>query len=237
MSAEEYISAALHRLIKRKEPELSSDGFFLFAALHMLMLALTFGARFAPGWPLAFLRVLLLSLATDNTVVALGAVSLEAPWYELLTRLRYALHALVLPGLSLYGLALPGPQKPAIWRAVVWPLALGCLLYGAWHEIVELVLQPAGAGQVPRLVSTQPGPPWATVVGNLVFLVLSGACWYRRGWPWAFVGGLVILLVNGALAGSALALPAGALAELQFLLLLLWTESRRPFFTQHALSR
>ncbi|MFV8819196.1 hypothetical protein [Haliea sp. E17] len=201
--------------------------FLLFSALHLALFLGTFSRYFSAAVPLNFLRLLLLSLAVDNAVVGIGDGNLDAQWYAWCTRLRYALHALVLPGLVPWGLSLlPRPlPRWLLWGSAMF--VLGAIGYGAWHEIMALELGASVPGQPPRLVSTAPGPPLATVLGNLLFLCLAAVIWYRSRWPWAFAGGLLILLVNGAMAGQPQALVAGALAELVFIVSLLASESGR----------
>ncbi len=209
-----------------------SPFFFLaVTALHGSLFMFSLRWQVVDRLALWYLRVLLLALATDNLVVALGAYLLEEPGYAIATRLRYALHALVLPGLCWYALRLlqrarPGAVKRMFIAPVLLLVALACLVYGAYHEIFLLQLQPAQTETFPRLVSVASGLPWATILCNLVLLIAGVFYWRAMAWPWAFLGALVILLVNGAMVGSPYALVAGVLAEVVFVSALLWTEYR-----------
>ena len=202
--------------------------FWSAAALHLMFLALLWRIPQRDRVLTAYLSVLLLSLAFDTTVVGLGPALLGSELYAALSHSRFALHALVLPGLCLYGLRLVQIGASGLarrWRpaSLAWTVMLVTLAWGAYAEIFTLQLVPSEAPEFPRLVDAHAGVPIPTIIVNVFLLHLAAIYWRATRWPWAFLGGLSILLINGSLAGSPHALVGGVLAELLFVFCLLIT--------------
>ena len=175
------------------------------------------------------LRLLLLSMAYDNLVLALGGVGGVSSWYAGATWLRFALHALVLPLLIPFALsAMRVCGAPLARRrsfAVFCWLCVGAAwCYGLGHDLLGLELAPKEVLGHARLASVSAQPPLATIAVNLLFLGLAASVWRRAGWSAAFLGGLFILVVNGAVGARPWGLLAGNGAELAFVFSLLLPE-------------
>ena len=93
-----------------------------------------------------------------------------------------------------------------------------------WHDVFTLELgQKETMGHL-RLSSLSSIPPVATILSNIIMLPMAFAVWRRAGWPWFFLGGLFIFLVNGATGALPWGLFAGNGAEVVFVFSLLATE-------------
>ena len=181
----------------------------------------------ARGFPLIYLRLLLLALALDNAILALAPALWESHSYVLMSTLRFWMHALLLPLLLVFAATLLAPSVARVKAQqlvfAAWLLAAAAITYGYVFDLANLELVVADV--YPRLVATDSQPPFATIFVNMLILPVGVWLWRRRGWPWLFAGALTIFLVNGASAGSEWGFIAGNCVELLFassLLATLW---------------
>lgn len=181
----------------------------------------------ARGFPLIYLRLLLLALALDNLILALAPSMWETQVYALMSGLRFWMHALLLPVLLVFVAMLLAPgmasAKAHQLCFVAWILAAAAIIYGYVFDLANLQLVVADV--YPRLVAADSRPPFATIFVNLLILPVGVWFWRRRSWPWLLVGALTIFLVNGATAGWEWGFVAGNAVELLFaasLLATLW---------------
>lgn len=201
--------------------------FLLFALCHLGLFVRTLAfttTLTATRFSLIFLRCLLLTLAFDNLVIALGPILLNTDIYLLLSTLRFWGHALLLPFLLVFVAQLmrqfPGCAHPRL-DGLAWGLAIVGVVYGYFFDLGSLELVPADF--YPRLIAADGQPPFATIVVNL-FVVLAGIwMWRKAGWPWLFIGALQIFIVNGMSAGHVQGFVAGNAAEVVFVASLLAT--------------
>ncbi|MGI9225908.1 MAG: hypothetical protein ACR2QX_15595 [Woeseiaceae bacterium] len=194
--------------------------FALAATAHVAFLLLTM--RIRAGGAEWIVRLLLLGLIADNVILALSALAFEQSWYHGASWLRYIAHVLLLPPLAYAALLLAqragiewATQSPARWACIAFVVV--AILFGLGTEIADLQLVQASLFGHDRYVSADAMPPIATILTNVVILVLSAAVWRKVGWPWLFLPALTILLVNGAAAGQDWGIIAGNLAEIVFL--------------------
>ena len=176
-----------------------------------------------------FLRLLLIGMAYDNAVLLLGDVGVGADWYRWLNVPRYVLHAGLLPFLTIFALSTlqVGGVRLALRRGVIalcWALTGIALVYGLWHEVFLLRLEPSEVLGHTRLVSARRSPPFATIATNLLILPMAFALWRRAGVRHFFLGSLFIFLLNGGAAGQPWGFVAGNGAEVVFIACLLKTE-------------
>lgn len=206
-----------------------------YAAVHIAFFIWTFrwgGNGSARIW---FLRVMLLAMAYDNSVMVLGAWYIESSWYLPVNYPRYLLHAGVLPFLTLFAFSVmedvgvPIAERPA-FKVFCRLFTLFALGYGLWHEVYLLELMPTVTVGVQKLTSTSDLPPIATIMTNLLVLPMAATVWKVARWKWLFLGGLFILLVNSATSAQEWGFLAGNFAELVFVFSLLMTEKH---FRQH----
>lgn len=199
-----------------------------FALVHLGLLVWSASDCFSgPGWRLSYLRALLVGLMLDNAVLALGSVLNGTPYFDPATRLRFFLHASILPFLTLYTLSIMRQVKVK-WSRSHW---LGCfcigltffsLWFGLKHEVMELgalkVIEPMGAL---RMTAVSGGAPLGTILTNFFMIVFSVSI-YHRGGPLAFlVGSAGIFAINGTLTGNSYGFIIGNLAEVFFVICLL----------------
>ncbi len=155
-----------------------------------------------------FIWLVAMGLVYDNGVIALGNLLGEGEWLRVLTVGRFCIHFTVTPLLiwasleqarrSGFGWA----GKPAARWSVI---ALIATLIGAGfitevHNIPLELMTVDGVLRymLPAAIFTAIVP----VVGALIALAIGGLLWRAKGWPWMFLGTLVIFLSEGALRGS-----------------------------------
>ncbi len=205
--------------------------YLVFAALALVHFSLlVWSARshsFASRWRLLYLRVLLAGLLLDNTVLTLGHVLNGTPLFDPATRLRFFMHATILPFLTLYTLSIM-KQVEVKWARLHWfrffciGLTLCSLCYGLMHEVIELgalkVIQPKGAF---RMTAVSGNIPLGTILTNF-FMIIFSILIFLRGGPSAFLmGSAGIFLINGTLTGNSYGFIFGSAAEVFFVVCLL----------------
>ena len=203
----------------------------IFAAVDLALLAWTFRDRDFAAPRLWLLRLLLLGMFYDNLVQGVGNWFIEEGWYAPANLPRFILHASVLPFLTLFGLSVMRCAGVAVARnrgfiAFCW-LFTGCALgWGLYHEVVLLELGPKSALGVAKLGSLSSVPPVATILTNILVLPMAAAVWRVAGWPWFFLGGLFIFVLNGATGAQPWGFLVGNFAEVVFVVSLLQTHWR-----------
>jgi hypothetical protein len=198
-----------------------------YALVHLVLLLFTFKSRdnSAGIW---FLRILLFGMCYDNLFQALGPYAIGFDWYLPLNYPRYILHAEVLPFLTLFSLSIMRSaeikvaEKP--WLQIFCVLfTAASLVYGLWHEVWLLDLVVTENLGHTKLSSDSELPPIATILTNLLVLLMAAAVWRVAHWRWFFLGALFIFLVNGATASMAGGFVAGNMAVIVFIIALLKT--------------
>ena len=152
---------------------------------------------------------MLIGMCYDNTVPGLGNWFITAPWYEAASHIRFLFHALVLPFLTLYGLSVlrAAGVRSAFDTPVTgfcWLFTLGALAWGLYFDLFLLELGPREAPGVLKLGDLSGAPPYATILTNVLALLIAARVWRASGWPWFFLGSAFIFLVNGARRRPAL---------------------------------
>lgn len=207
-----------------------------FALLHGALLLWSFRRGNGNSPRLWLLRFMLLGMCYDNLVQGTGNWFIGADWYQAANYPRYALHATVLPLLTLFGLAsmqLAGVQLASkswsVWFCHLFTaVALG---WGLYHEVYLLALEPKTVLGVQKLVAVSGLPPVGTIATNLLLLPMAAAVWRGCGWRWFLLGALFIFLLNGATGAKPWGFLAGNFGELVFIISLLATER---YFTERA---
>ena len=188
-------------------------------AIHAVLLAMTF--QRPAGLPEWLIRLLLMGLIADNLILAMSGLTFGASWYSAATVARYTAHAIVLPPLLLAAVVLAcraGVRRAASSAAipVAAVLALIGIAVGLLQEVAGIQLTPATVFGHTRLVSVGSIPPIATIVTNVLILIIAGAIWRASGWRWLFAAALLIFLVNAAFATRDWSILSGNLAEIVF---------------------
>ncbi|MCH9695372.1 MAG: hypothetical protein K0U72_12750 [Gammaproteobacteria bacterium] len=193
--------------------------FAAIALIHAMLLLWTLRTRADTAeW---LVRTLLLALMYDNIVLAFGTREFDQAWYYSASWLRYGMHVLVLPPLVIAALQLAN-RSGVLWanrRLVI----MASLLFVAAGLAIGIVTELLGLelvretlfGHV-RFVSADSMPPIATILTNIVVLIIAACIWRIAAWPWLFLGALTIFLVNGVSAGMPWSIVSGNLAEVLF---------------------
>lgn len=179
-------------------------------------------------WRRLFLCALLCGMAYDNLIVASGQWFIEQPWFYNASMARFYSHVLILPFLSLftfsiirdYGLAL---GQSRLFLPLCTAVTLGALAFGISQELVGLQLVENSQFGVRRMSNAHGSAPVATILTNLFTIVLAAYLWRKSGWKVLFWGSIFIFIVNGASAGQKWGFIAGNLAEVVFVLSLIFT--------------
>lgn len=184
--------------------------FLGFAAAYaaLLVWGITLAAR-RRWWTPANLPLLVVAaLVYDNLVLGTGRWIGEGPLLESLNYARFYVHAAVTPVLVAW--ALHTLRRAGFgWAQARWyqvasigaALALTVLEY--FVEVRGLHLIPREEYGVLSYTGSEPadGPPIMVLIVAAVLLVAGAMVWKRQGWPWLFVGALVMTI------GSAVQLP------------------------------
>ncbi|MGI9235781.1 MAG: hypothetical protein ACR2QZ_00195 [Woeseiaceae bacterium] len=189
-------------------------------AIHVLMLLITLRLRAgAAEW---IVRIMVLGLIWDNTILAISPIAFEESWYRGASWLRYFVHVVFLPPLAFAALVVArragvewAATNTATWSSLLFVVI--AVSFGLVTEVVDLALVRETLFGHDRYVSADASPPLATIAVNLVVLFLSAVIWRRAAWPWLLAAAVFILLVNGLSVGNDWSILAGNLAEIVFL--------------------
>jgi hypothetical protein len=96
--------------------------------------------------------------------------------------------------------------------------------YGVWQDVINQQLVLVEKLGVAKYTSALNSPPYPTLLANFLVIIMSIAIWRSSGWPWLFLGGLFIFVVNGSSAGQEWSFLSGNMAEIVFITALLATE-------------
>ncbi len=206
------------------------------AVLYWLIQTLRASSRPGIRCAAAIAALTTAGLVYDNGLISLGSLIGLGDTLQMLSYPRYVLHALVTPMMIFAMVQIAGAaeirfaQLPAVrWGAAALSIVL--IPVGIFEDLVGLELQPACFQGVVRYASSvaepalcspdQPvvaatgGPPIPSVTAVIVVLILGMALWRQRGWPWAFLAGL-IMLIGAAFPMSRFGLLPGNGAEVVF---------------------
>ncbi len=206
-----------------------SSALSVYLLLHLGLLAWSFTFAGPASPRLWFLRIMLMGMAYDNLILVLGPMGVGMDWYQLANYPRYVLHAGVLPFLTLFTLSAMQVCEVPVSRnrmfiGFCWAFTSVAWLYGMWHEVAQLGLEPTSFMDHSRLVSVSKIPPIATIATNILILPLAFLIWRQAGWYVFFAGSLFIFLLNGATGAQPWGFVAGNGAEVIFICCLLITE-------------
>jgi hypothetical protein len=205
------------------------------ALIALVQLALgAFGiqrARNNPSLAILLVVAVILGLAYDNAVLALGAALDAGSALEALNTPRYWVHGLLTPLTMWAAFATLAPAgHPAgssrVGKAMVATLTVGMVALGVWIDVFGLDLEPITEQGTTRYVNEfEPlaGPPLASVVTIVVVLIVGILLWRRVGWPWLAAGATVMFLA-AAVPGPILVLQS--VGEVAFAAGLVFTVTR-----------
>ncbi|MDY6808508.1 MAG: hypothetical protein SW127_05765 [Actinomycetota bacterium] len=201
----------------------------IMAAIGVAMLVvLALALRLTPrvGAVAILFAVICLGLAYDSFVVAAGRLIGYGDTLSAINMPRFWIHAIVVPLLIIVAGNLVGRLgvDQARSRNVTlggWALVAMLIAIGVVEDVVRLDLQPEDAGDALRYVNAgADGPPLPAIITVLALLVLGTMAFRYAGFPWLFLGALVMLIA--APIGSVVLL-VGNLGELVLMLSVLVT--------------
>ena len=166
-------------------------------------------------WSLVLVVAIVVGLAYDNTVLALGGMLDAGSLLEALNAPRYWVHGLLTPAaiwVAFAALAMAGHPAGTNrwWHAVVVTVTLAMVAVGAWIDVVGLDLKPMTEQGITRYVNEfEPlrGPPVTAVVTIIAVLVAGIVLWRTRSWPWLAIGA-TIMFITAAVPGPILLLQS-----------------------------
>ena len=195
-------------------------------AAMLVVAAFAFRLTSRVGAVAILLGAISLGLAYDNIAVAVGRLVGYGDTLSAINLPRFWIHAIAVPLLIVVAGNLVGRLgvEQARTRNVTlggWALVVMLMVIGFVEDVVRLDLEPEDAGDALRYVNAGfDGPPLPAIITVLAILVLGVMAFRYAGFPWLFVGALVMLIA--APIGSML-LWVGNLGELVLMLSMLVT--------------
>lgn len=195
-------------------------------AAMLVVAAFAFRLTSRMGAVAILLGAISLGVAYDNIAVAVGRLVGYGDTLSAINLPRFWIHAIAVPLLIVVAGNLVGRLgvEQARTRNVTlggWALVVMLMVIGFVEDVVRLDLEPEDAGDALRYVNAGfDGPPLPAIITVLAILVLGVMAFRYAGFPWLFVGALVMLIA--APIGSML-LWVGNLGELVLMLSMLVT--------------
>ncbi|MAU81857.1 MAG: hypothetical protein CME34_08295 [Gordonia sp.] len=195
-------------------------------AAMLVVAAFAFRLTSRVGAVAILLGAISLGLAYDNIAVAVGRLVGYGDTLSAINLPRFWIHAIAVPLLIVVAGNLVGRLgvEQARTRNVTlggWALVVMLMVIGFVEDVVRLDLEPEDAGDALRYVNAGfDGPPLPAIITVLAVLVLGVMAFRYAGFPWLFVGALVMLIA--APIGTML-LWVGNLGELVLMLSMLVT--------------
>ncbi|MFI8773573.1 hypothetical protein ACIGKQ_15585 [Gordonia sp. NPDC062954] len=195
-------------------------------AAMLVVAAFAFRLTSRVGAVAMLLGAISLGVAYDNIAVAVGRLVGYGDTLSAINLPRFWIHAIAMPLLIVVAGNLVGRLgvEQARTRNVTlggWALVVMLMVIGFVEDVVRLDLEPEDAGDALRYVNAGfDGPPLPAIITVLAILVLGVMAFRYAGFPWLFVGALVMLIA--APIGSML-LWVGNLGELVLMLSMLVT--------------
>ncbi|MCF3939288.1 hypothetical protein [Gordonia tangerina] len=195
-------------------------------AAMLVVAAFAFRLTSRMGAVAILLGAISLGVAYDNIAVAVGRLVGYGDTLSAINLPRFWIHAIAMPLLIVVAGNLVGRLgvEQARTRNVTlggWALVVMLMVIGFVEDVVRLDLEPEDAGDALRYVNAGfDGPPLPAIITVLAILVLGVMAFRYAGFPWLFVGALVMLIA--APIGSML-LWVGNLGELVLMLSMLVT--------------
>lgn len=217
---------------------------FLFLGFAVAYLALlSWGVTLANrhGWrtPANLPLLVLAALVYDNLIIGVGRFLGDGSLLYSLNLARFWIHAAVTPVLVAWALhALKragfGWAQGAGFQTFSIVATLGLVVLEYLTELRGLRIVPRDEYGTLSYTNALPadGPPLMVLIVAAVLIVVGGMIWRKQGWPWLFVGAVVMTL------GSAVEFPIeSAAATNAFELLLLASIVATKAFQDRQLAR
>ncbi|MEE4021979.1 hypothetical protein V1Y59_02720 [Gordonia sp. PKS22-38] len=201
----------------------------IMAAIGVAMLVVgALALRMLPkvGAVAGLVAAICVGLAYDNIVVAIGRFVGYGDTLMAINMPRFWIHAVMTPLLIIVAgnlVARLGVEQARTRNVVLggWALVAMLILIGIVEDVVRLDLAPEDAGDALRYVNAGvEGAPIPAIITVLALIVMGMVAWRYAGFPWLFVGALVMLIA--APIGSSV-LWVGNLGELVLMVSVLVT--------------
>lgn len=184
--------------------------YFILAGLFAFLAWQTFqtNQKARSSYTLLLLLVLV-GLAYDVSVIALGRFVGEGNLLKALNAGRFIIHALVTPSMMIFGFGVlrkagvPWAQSRTT-HIVVCVFVTLLIALGAYSDIFALDLQLRTVLDTLRYVNEGgiKGPPIPAVLA-MIFLIVAGiSLWRKTGWKWLAIGGMLMFIAAGAGMGE-----------------------------------
>lgn len=185
----------------------------MYAVAHAVLVAwgLRLWRRGAPGAPI--IVMIAAGLIYDNFMIAIGATIGAGDLLVALSWPRFVLHAICTPFtiIAVWQFAnaaeITWARDRRSW-AVVWMFVAAMIALGVQTGLIGLEIHPACYQGILRYSSavsethlcfagqatvTGHGPPIPSISTGLFALGIGVVLWRARGWPWLFVGALIMM--------------------------------------------
>lgn len=176
-----------------------------------------------------FLLILVMAgMIYDNLIISLGRLINEGLHLELLNRLRFFLHDMLIPLLLVVAVKLASAAG-VVWatQSLVssgsWGIALGLIAFGLLVNFKHLELIPTNYAGILRYKPKKSYVPILTIFTALIVGVAGFYIWREIQWPWMFVGTVVMFLGN-AFPTTIVGPLLGSTVDFIFILALVLTQ-------------
>jgi hypothetical protein len=174
-----------------------------------------------------FLILVLLGMTYDNLIIVLGKAIAEGRLLQLLNRLRFIFHNLLVPLLVITVTQIAGDagvtwaQEPMMQYGN-WAIAAILVVFGLFTVSRQQDLIAVSCAGTLRYKPKISRVPITTLLTAALVAVVGGYIWSMTQWPWMLIGTLVMLGVN-ALPKTILTTLASSAVDCIFAIALLVT--------------
>ncbi len=173
--------------------------YFVYALVIVGLIVATL--RLQPGRGRTYVWLLLavlVGLAYDNLIIALGAFIGEGDLLKTLNAGRFAGHALGTPLLAIFAFGVLrhaglGWAQGKTWHVLVCLFTTALVGLGIYKDMISLELAPRVLADTFRYTNVAAkGPPIPSILTIIALVVMGIFLWRKTGWQWLALGALVM---------------------------------------------
>ncbi|MEI7556298.1 hypothetical protein [Candidatus Chlorohelix sp.] len=187
---------------------------------------------------LVFITAVVLAETFENIAFGIGLFNDPGALLEILHRIRYLMHSLLLPTFVIVAFELAYRNGAKLKKLTPYVYRSTLLISLVWSAIDLFVpIEPTIVGQLVRYTASDNAPIWMVATGPVVLafivlsLIASGAyLWRRQNPPWLFLSATVMFVVSAATAKNEYFWAYGNVVEVLLLASMLEAERKLAHF-------